>query len=576
MKKLICLLFILTVTATTALTAEFSLVDIYKTPADFEAALRFDGVEKQAAEYSGKLQSPDMLAKAASLFSECNAELEKLYAYSYLSHADNMLDNSANERLNAVRAAAEYVDSILTPLRIELAALNGIELPDNSAMRELAPSLRLPQEIASIVLNTDFNAKTVTRPDGTLSRATYSELARALTGTDKNYRKSVYEAYYSTLRTHRNTLSATMNAHINGRLRQARLSDPRSTHEYQVFSERYQMPPLTGDVLINTVYNTLGIYRRGGELQSARLGVEKYAPYEVEPAAGTEEGRYSYDEARKLVLDALKPLGNDYLEIAERILYSSHINACLKNDKQPGAFCVSAGRDIDPYIHMNFDGSLNSVSTLAHELGHAVHFVLASTQESRYRNPVLITTETAAITNEILLAKYMLKEAGDFEELNCAASSYADLIGSTLYNQTRLFAFERAIYNHVQNGGTLTADKADELWNAISEPFRSGYVDIPGDARGAWSAVPHLYRDFYVANYAFSVAAAETLAERILDGGAKEYIEFLSQGSSKPAYDIFLDVGVDFLDKKAYNDVVKRFDKLYDILSQEKRELNAA
>lgn len=575
-------MFILIITAATALTADFSLEDIYKTPMDFENALRFDGIEKQVAEYSGRLQDPAVLKKTATLFEKSNAELEKLYAYSYLSHADNTLDGRANERLNTVRAAAEYVDHTLMPLRTELAAIKGIELPDNSALRELAPSLRFPQEIASIVLNADFNAKTITRPDGTQTNATYSELARALTSTNRNYRKAVYEAYYSTLKTHRNTLSAAMNAHINGRLRQARLHDPRSTHEYQIFNGRYQMPPLTGDILIKTVYNTLGIYHRGGELQAARLGVERYAPYDSEPASGSEEGRYSYDEARELVLSALEPLGKEYISIARRILYSDHINVYPKEGKQSGAFCVSVGDGIDPYIHINFDGSLNSVSTLAHELGHAVHFTLSAGQEPRYREPALTTTETAAITNEILLAKYMLSEAGDFEELNCASSSYADLISSTFYNQTRLFAFERAIYNHAQNGGTLTADKADELWSAISEPFRSGYVEIPDDARGSWSAVPHLYRDFYVANYAFSVAAAETLAKKILNGRAEEYINFLSQGSSKPAYNIFFDIGVDFLDKKAYNDVVKQYDELYDIMgrimetTQEKREINAA
>jgi oligoendopeptidase F len=367
-----------------------------------------------------------------------------------------------------------------------------------------------------------------------------------------------------------------MDAHINGRLRQARLCDPKTTHEYQVFNERYQMPPLAADVLIKTVHNTLPVYKRGGQLQAARLGVETYAPYDAEPALGSEAGRYSYDEAVELILSALAPLGNEYLTVASRILHSNHINIFPKEGKQSGAFCIPAGVGIDPYIHINFDGSLNSVSTLAHELGHAAHFVLSADN----RAPALITTETAAITNEILLANYMLREAGDFDELNCAASVYADLIGSTLYNQTRLFAFERAMYNHVKNGETLTADKADKLWHTVSEPFKNNYLSVPEVAQGSWSAVPHLYRDFYVVNYAFSAAAAETFAQKILDGGAAEYIDFLSMGGSKPAYELFLNMGVDFLQKEAYNDIVSRFDELLDIMlqieAQREREDNAA
>lgn len=576
MKKIICAMFIIIATLTTAFATEFSLEDIYKTPADFEYALRFSSLEKQVAEFNGRLGDPAVLKKAAAFFEKNNTELNKLYAFSYLSHADNTLDSRASERVCAVRDAALRYENAVAPLRTELAALRGIDVPDDSVLRELVPSLSLPSEIASIVLNADFNAITITRPDGSQTGADYSELVRALTSTDKDYRKDAYEAYYSALKAHRNTLSATMDAHISGRLRQAELRDEASTHEQQIFAGRYQMPPQTADVLIKTVYNTLGIYRRGGEIQAARMGAEKFAPYEVEPVSGCEEGRYSYDEAKELVLAALKPLGQEYLTIASRILESNHINVYPKEGKQHGAFCVALSGGIDPYIHLNFDGSLNSVSTLAHELGHAVHFVLSRGQAPQFSEPMLTTTETAAITNEILLSKYMIKEAGDFAELNCAAAAYADLISSTLYNQTRLFAFERAAYNLVQNGGTLTADKADELWSAISEPFWSAKVNVPEDARGAWSAVPHLYRDYYVANYAFSVAAAETFAEKILDGQTQEYIGFLSSGSSKPAYDLFLSMGVDFLGKGAYNDIVKQFDQLFDIIERTEEKTNAA
>lgn len=563
MKKTIFIILLLIYLIPSALAAEFSLSDIYSSPADFDNALRFGGLEEKMARYQGQLSDPAALKKAAELFETYNAELEKLFAYAYLSHAADTRDGAASERLAAVRAAAERLDRAVAPIKAELAELKGVKLPDDGTLRELAESLRFPQELASIVLNADFNAPVIVRPDGTQASADYSELIRALSGTDREYRKTVYDAYYSALKSHRNTLAAAMDAHIDGRQRQARLRDPGSTHEYQVFFERYQLPPHSGDILLRTVYNTLGIYRRGGVLQAARLGVEEYSPYDAEPVPGTEEGRYTYDEAVKLILNALAPLGSEYLTIAERILNSNHINIYPANGKMSGAFCMSAGSGIDPFIHLNFDGSLNSVGTLAHELGHAVHFVF-----SKEETPALTVTETAAITNEILLAKYLLREAADFMELNCAASAYADLISSTLYNQTRLFAFERAAYNHILNGGTLTADKADELWQAISEPFRSGKLIIPDNAMGAWSAVPHLYRDFYVANYAFSVAAAETFTRLLLENGAENYIAFLSAGGSQPAYDLFLDMGVDFLRKEAYNDVVSQFDDLHDIIER--------
>ncbi|MCL2083951.1 MAG: M3 family metallopeptidase, partial [Oscillospiraceae bacterium] len=136
----------------------------------------------------------------------------------------------------------------------------------------------------------------------------------------------------------------------------------------------------------------------------------------------------------------------------------------------------------------------------------------------------------------------------------------------TLYQQTRGFIFERSVYRLIEDGGVLTADKGDQLWEAASAPFRGASLETPEQARAAWAGIPHFYRDFYVVNYAFSVAAAETFAQALENGRGGLVLDFLKAGGSQPAYRLFCAMGVDLLEQSAYNDVVTRLDGLYNVI----------
>ncbi len=568
--------------------------DVYATPTEFEKARQFVGLSQQISVLQGGLADPEKLLGALALLSEGEERFEKLYGCAYLSYAANQRDTAAQERYRGLKNTAAQYENTVGVLRSELqqlpseylrqcaeraafapyaiqlqqlAARGGNPHENISLLQAIQPSIAVPSEVASIVLNADFNAKEVKTPDGKRELANAAALSSALSKPDKAYRRDMYNAYYEGLQQHRNTLAATLEAHIAGRVQQAQLISRDANHETQMLVARYEMPEETADVLLRAVTVSLPIYRRGAQQQARALKQDSIAPYDVVPSPESQAGQYTYEEAVTLVLDAVAPLGDIYMQHAKRILQSNHVNTTPSAGKQGGAFCMSAGWGTDPYIHLNFDGSLQSVETLAHELGHAVHTVLArETQNREQAKSALATTETAAIVNEVLLMRHIIAHAKNDSKRKAAETSYAGLIGATLYQQTRYFAFERAAYQLIEEGGVLTADKGDALWAAISAPYWGTAVKIPAVASGAWSSIPHLYRDFYVVNYAFSMAAAETFADQIEKGHPEPYLTMLRAGGVQPAYELFASRGVDFLSGEAYNTVIAKLDLLYDHL----------
>ena len=579
--------------------AEFSFSDIYQTGEEYEAAREFWGLKERFHALDGRLDKPENLLGAFALIEEGGNTFEKLYAYAYLAYAADQLDAAAQERYRSLKNAAARFEAQIGELIGQMAGLSagylktcradkrfaaytrmlsalaadaanrgaGQKRAEEAALRELAPALAFPAEVAVIVLNADLNPASVTRPDGVKVPATAAEMARALSSGDARYRREAYEKYYEALGRHRNTLAASLEAYASGRVKQAAMRGDGESCESQVMLGRYEMPPDAADALVAAVTGALPLYRRGAELKARAAGRSVIRPYDVAVPECAGAGRYTFGQAAALVLDALEPLGEEYLEHARRILYGGHVNHEPREGKLSGAFCMSAGPDCDPYIHINFDGSLNAVSTLAHELGHAVHMAMASkAQSGGAARPALASTETAAILNEILLMRRLLETAANKDDAACAANAYADLIGSTLFQQTRYFIFERSVYGLIGEGGVLTADKGDQLWEEAGAPFRGAPLEVPEAARSAWAGVPHLYRDFYVVNYAFSMAAAETLANALADGRNGPVADFLKAGGSVPAYKLLCAMGVDLLEQSAYNDVVAKLGKLYDAI----------
>ena len=540
-----------------------------------------------------RLRDPEVLLKTLGLMQEAGARFQRLSVYVSLQMAADQNASLPRENQNRLRREMEVYTQGSGGL---YAALSALELGylegclKDSRFAEAAPLLRsamashgksggeealfsryahlqsLPGDTAALLLGADFHPADITRPDGQTVPATYTEWMRSRSSGDENYRRAAYEAYHSAVRAHRHTLAAQLDAHIRTAVQDAR-SSGFDTPLQQALLTRYELPPGAVAALLENVGGAAGLHRRFGALRLERSGKEELYPWSVTDGERG-ENRYTYEDACAHILASLSPLGEEYAARAKEMLTGTHIDIYPRDGKQGGAFAVSAGNGISPYILLNFDGSYDSMSTLTHELGHAMHMLC--TQENNppllCRTPVSLS-EIASTAHELLLIEHMLRSsAGDARVF--FLKRYADLIGGTIFAQTQLFSFELSLYTAVENGGLVTAELADALWKKHQEDYRAPGLVTPESSASYWAAVPHFYRNFYVLNYAASMTAAYTFAASVLDGSPGGFLAMLQSGGSEQAHALLCQAGVDLTGNEAYQKVISRYEALYNQLAQ--------
>ena len=296
------------------------------------------------------------------------------------------------------------------------------------------------------------------------------------------------------------------------------------------------------------------------------LGVKTLYSFETNTSIAKNPGTvYSYAEAQTLVKKALAPLGTDYIKELNLMLSSNAIDLYPTDNKSTGAFAASVP-DTHPFVLLNYTNDYNSVTTMAHELGHAVHMQYAQNQESIYgQNVNGISTEVASILNEVLLSDYMIKNARTEEERKYYIAEQMTLLYNTFYTQTFFARFQEAAVKELENGTTLTANKLDELWRqAAMDSFGASYT-LTDDCAGGWARIPHFYNGFYVYQYAVGIAAACNIAESIQSGdkdAVDDYLTFLKAGDSGNIVQLLNIAGVDISNGDYIDAFTKRFDRL--------------
>ena len=536
-----------------------------------------------------QLRNPGQLLNTLLLLQEGNLRFQRLSAYVTLQMAADQSAPLPKENLSRLRReigvfsqGGDALEKELTalepgylqgcledarfadvaPLLLSVLASQGRETSrEDSIFSHYAHLHSLPGDTATLILGADFHPPAIIRPDGTSAPATYTEWMRSRFSDDVDYRRAVYEGYHGEVRAHRNTLAAQLDAHIRTAVADAK-SRGFDTPLRQALSSRFALPPPAVTALLTNVRDTLALHRRFGELRLRRAGKEALYPWDVaEPRQ--ERGRISFAEACERILASLAPLGTEYVERARSVLTGTHIDVYPRDGKQTGAFAIAVGSGIAPYILLNYAETYEDMSTLTHELGHAMHMLY--TEDS---NPPLLCqtpvslAEIASTAHELLLIEHMLKNAPE-EEHAFFLRRYADLIGGTVFGQTQLFAFELSLYTAVESGGTVTADLADRVWQQYRDEFHAAGQLAPESAASSWAAIPHFYRNFYVMNYATSLTAAYSFAEAILAGKADGFLGMLRSGGSENAHALLCSVGVDLTGDKAYRKIMKRYEEIY-------------
>ena len=492
----------------------------------------------RSAEDTRNQEYQGMQARAESLSSSARS------AVSFLEPELQTLDRADVESfVEAEPALAEYEHYFDDVLRAK-PHTRSAEVEELLAdLGEVAGSA---SDIYGMLSNADLTFPTVERPDGEAVEITQGNFTKLQKHADREFRRTVYEAYYDEWAEIRNAVGTSLKNSVRKDVKYARARNYETAREAAL--DGPNVPVEVYDTLLESVRDNLDVLHRHADLKREALGVEDLRMWDLyAPMAGGESPKIPYDQAREYVVDAVEPLGDAYQKRVREGLDSRWVDVHENRGKRSGAF--SAGTyDTQPFILLNYQDDISSMFTLAHELGHSLHSELAKeAQPWQYADYTIFVAEVASTVNETLLTQHLLDTLDDDALRLHILDEYLERFRSTLYRQTMFAAFELRIHEIAEDDGALTPDRFDEEYRSLKADFYEPAVLDDRIAR-EWMRIPHFYYNYYVYQYATGISAAVAIVDQILsegDDAAAAYREALALGGSEYPMDVLHTAGVD-------------------------------
>lgn len=421
-----------------------------------------------------------------------------------------------------------------------------------------------PEKIAGIIRNSELQFQTIKDENGNEVKLTNENFMIYLKSRDRRVRKDAFEALYSSYNKYKETLAETLQGHVMVLSNSSKLRGFSSSKEASLFSNRVNTKVY--DNLIKVVHDRMNVVYDYFKLKKEALKLDDFCLYDT--YVNLEEGidkKYTYEEAKKIVLDVVKVFGEDYQKTVQSAFDNRWIDIYPNKAKRGGAYS-SGSYDTLPYILLNFQGEYNDVSTLIHEMGHSMHSYYSNQNNPYlYSSYKIFVAEVASTVNEMLLNYYMLEHASDNKEKRTILSDMMDLFKSTIYRQTMFSEFEDFIFNEFENGNVLTNELLSNKYYELNKLYFGDGVIINDDIKYEWERIPHFYYDFYVYQYATGLSAACYIVKRILnheENAVSDYLKFLSTGDSMDPIEELKVAGVDMEDEKVINGAIDMFQEI--------------
>jgi len=424
--------------------------------------------------------------------------------------------------------------------------------------------------IYSVFSNAELPYPTITLSDGTEATLNKSGYARHRASTNRADREAVFNAFWEAFKGFKQTFGTQLYAQVKKDMFFARVRKYESSLHSALDADN--IPVQVYHTLIDNVHANLDTFHRYLKLKQRMLGVDqlKYSDLYAPVVKGVDL-KYSYDEAVALVLDAVKPLGHDYVKVAQNGLEKRWIDVYPTPGKRSGAYSNGACYDVHPYILLNYNGQYDDVSTLAHELGHTMHSY-SSNKNQPYPSAdySIFAAEVASTLNEALLIHKMLTEITDDERRLSLLMNHLDGIKGTVFRQTQFAEYELRIHELAEKGQPLTGDRLTELYGEIVRKYYGhdkGICHIEDLYTLEWAYIPHFYYNFYVYQYATSFTASIALSEAIIEGepGAVEKaLAFLAAGGSDYPINILKKAGVDMTTAAPFQKTMAAMNRIMD------------
>lgn len=324
--------------------------------------------------------------------------------------------------------------------------------------------------------------------------------------------------------------------------------------------------------LIDTIHESLPLMHRYMKLRQKLLGVDELHMYDLfAPLVDEYKLDITFEEAKKITKEGLKPLGEDYLSVLQEGYDNGWIDVYENENKRTGAYSWGS-YGTHPYVLLNHNDNLNSMFTLAHEMGHALHSYY-SDNALKYRDAqyTIFLAEVASTTNEALLMDYLLNKSTDPKEKMYLLTYYADQFRTTVFRQTMFAEFEKIIHQRAEDGESLTPQDLSAVYYDLNVKYYGKDMVVDKDIEMEWARIPHFYNSFYVYKYATGFSAATSFAKQILEEGqpaVDRYLGFLKSGGSDYSINILSKAGVDLSSPEPIREAMSVFESVIEQMEQ--------
>lgn len=574
---------------------KWKLDHIYPTVQDWEKDVaKVESLANAFTKHQGKLGTSSAAMLAA--FDDYVALMrvnDKAYVYANMS-----LDvNSANADLQKLADRAEKMYTLVSEktswVQPEIVAIPDDKIKSLLAEKELAPyklfiedmlrtkpyslSAEMEQLLAKSsplggaptniygMLSKDVKFPKIKDENGKEVQLTRANFISFLESKDQNVRREAFKAYYSSLINFQDSFASTLAAKVKGDNFYAQVRNYDSALEASLTPNN--VPTKVYDELIDTVNDNLPLLHRYISLKKKMLGVKELHMYDIYvPIVPSDDKYISYDEGKKIVVDGLQAMGEDYVKVMAEGLDGGWVDVYSTDDKRTGAYQWGA-YDTHPYVLLNHQGTLDDVYTIAHEMGHAMQsYYTNKNQPYISSNYPIFTAEVASTMNETLLFKSMYAQAKTKEEKMYLLNHYLENFRSTLFRQTQFAEFERAIHEKEQAGESLNAEAIKKIYLDINKKYYGKDMVSDEEIGMEWARVSHFYNyKYYVYQYSTSFAAAQALAKQVMDEGqpAVDRIRknFLEAGNSAPPIEVLKAAGVDMSTSQPIEQAMEIFEE---------------
>lgn len=421
-----------------------------------------------------------------------------------------------------------------------------------------------PDDIFSVLMNADMKYPDIVLEDGTHLPLTNSTYISYMESPDRAVREGAFKTLYGQIASLKNTFAAI----YRGNLKQAKFYA--QSRKYSSARAMYladsNVPESVYDNLLSAVHEALPMMYRYVAVRKKVLGVDKLHMYDVyTPIVAAQNQTYEFEQAKQMVLEALKPMGEDYLSHAREGLENRWIDIYPNKGKKGGAYSWGC-YDSQPFILLNYTKNLDSVFTLIHEMGHSIHSYYSRTaQDYAYSDYKIFVAEVASTCNECLLMHDLLEKTTDKEQRKYLLNHYLDSFKGTLFRQTMFAEFEKNAHEYCAQGKPLTAEALSQMYLELNQKYFGPDMEKDEEIAYEWMRIPHFYTPFYVYQYATGYSAAVALSAKILKEGkpaVDAYMSFLKGGENKDPIDLLKMAGVDMTTEKPVADALTLFGEL--------------